>query len=219
MEQTLYPLGFLAALLFGARVVLQWIASEKEQKSVVTKNFWILSIIANLCMTVHSLIQLQLPLMLVQAGQGVLSWRNLDLMGPKPKQRSLPAVIWLLAGIELICLTLFIYRCTFFENWSLMRVPKGPWDHSPEEFAPLMWQIVGIAGIILFASRFWVQWIFAEKKVLSHFSEAFWWISLVGALLSLAYFAKINDIVNLLGPALGLLPYARNLLLVRRGDS
>ena len=39
----IYPLGFLAPLLFGSRVITQWIYSEYQKESVVTRLFWHLS--------------------------------------------------------------------------------------------------------------------------------------------------------------------------------
>jgi lipid-A-disaccharide synthase len=46
----------------------------------------------------------------------------------------------------------------------------------------------------------------------------FWWLSLVGDLMTLAYFTQIYDPVNIVGPALGLIPYIRNLMLLRQSS-
>ena len=43
-----------------------------------------------------------------------------------------------------------------------------------------------------------------------------WYISLVGAAMTLLYFMRIGDPVNLIGPVVGMIPYIRNLILIRR---
>jgi len=48
---------------------------------------------------------------------------------------------------------------------------------------------------------------------------AFWWMSLGGAAMLLAYFAWRKDIVGLIGQGTGFLIYARNLWLLRRAKA
>ena len=43
MEKVWLALGFLAQILFAARFVVQWVASERAHKSVVPLAFWIFS--------------------------------------------------------------------------------------------------------------------------------------------------------------------------------
>ncbi|QLH36144.1 MAG: lipid-A-disaccharide synthase N-terminal domain-containing protein [Parachlamydiaceae bacterium] len=77
----------------------------------------------------------------------------------------------------------------------------------------------GFAGLILFNSRFWIQWWHAEQTQTSTLGRSFWWISLAGALCSIAYFARIQDPVNLIGPVIGMIPYVRNLMLLHKSKS
>ncbi len=44
MEIKLLVLGFTAQILFSARFLVQWIASERAKKSVIPVSFWFLSI-------------------------------------------------------------------------------------------------------------------------------------------------------------------------------
>jgi lipid-A-disaccharide synthase len=69
-------------------------------------------------------------------------------------------------------------------------------------------------GLALFSTRFWIQWWCAEQEKKSYLSGSFWWISLIGESLCLIYFLKIHDPVNSIGPAFGLIPYIRNLMLI-----
>lgn len=78
------------------------------------------------------------------------------------------------------------------------------------------WTAVGLFGQSLFFSRFAVQWIASERRGASHVPVAFWWLSLIGSLLTLAYALHRRDPVFVLGQAFGWLVYTRNLVLIHR---
>jgi lipid-A-disaccharide synthase-like uncharacterized protein len=80
----------------------------------------------------------------------------------------------------------------------------------------VFWLCVGFAGQLLFTSRFLVQWLMSELKGESVFPVAFWYLSLVGGVLLLAYAVSRVDPVIIFGQALGVVVYARNLVLVHR---
>ena len=79
-----------------------------------------------------------------------------------------------------------------------------------------LWLAVGFAGQLLFTSRFLVQWIASERRRQSIIPTAFWWLSLGGAALLLAYAIWREDPVFILGQAFGFVVYTRNLLLIAR---
>lgn len=79
-----------------------------------------------------------------------------------------------------------------------------------------VWLVVGFAGQMLFASRFLVQWIVSERRRQSVIPVAFWWLSLGGAALLLAYAIYRRDPVFILGQAFGFIVYTRNLVLISR---
>lgn len=214
IRSLLYPLGFLASFLFAARVFVQWITSEKKKQSHVSHTFWVISLSANLIMTLHSFIQLQYPICIIQALNAVIAWRNLALMRRSLQTWKAPA-LWM--GLTTIGLTfLFWLQGTLIENTSWMRPPKLPWSQEQAHSILWTWHLIGIAGICLFASRFWIQWWVAERHRISALSRSFWWVSLVGSVLSLAYFFRLHDIVNIVSYGTGLIPYLRNLVLIRR---
>lgn len=83
----------------------------------------------------------------------------------------------------------------------------------------VLWLCIGFAGQALFTSRFLVQWIASERKGESIFPVAFWYLSLTGGLLLLAYAISRVDPVIIAGQALGVVVYGRNLVLVHRKRS
>lgn len=213
----LYSLGFLSSLVFGARFLVQWLDSERKKQSVVTPFFWRLSLLGNCLLLSHVFIQMQLHVFLIQLFNALISWRNLNLMGEK-----IPLKSFLARGGGVLCLGLMVYFSQYAwlgQDAPFFRIPANPWQHSPGQSIPWPWHLFGMAGLLLFNSRFWVQWWSAEKDGKSTLGPAFWWISLIGDGCCLLYFAKISDPVNLIGPALGLIPYLRNLMLISRSRS
>jgi lipid-A-disaccharide synthase-like uncharacterized protein len=79
-----------------------------------------------------------------------------------------------------------------------------------------LWKAIGFAGIGTFGTRFLFQWIYSEKHRESRIPVAFWWQSLVGTILCLAYFLRQQDSVGIAGYVLNIIPYSRNLMLVYR---
>lgn len=203
--QVLYPLGYLSSVLFGVRFLVQWLYSESKGKSVVPPLFWWLSLAGNFALLIHSMIQMQFHVALMQSLNGVVSWRNLDLSGKTPRSFTFTVI---LMGIS--SLTTSLYFILFSREWFAM--PGGGVDLF------FGWHLLGMLGIGLFASRFMLQWWLAEISQRSTLPLIFWWMSLSGALISILYFAKISDPVNLIGPLLGMIPYIRNLMLLYKKE-
>ncbi|TDI28611.1 MAG: lipid A biosynthesis protein [Acidobacteria bacterium] len=78
------------------------------------------------------------------------------------------------------------------------------------------WLILGFSGQGLFASRFLIQWISSERRGKSHIPKIFWYISIVGGLISLSYAIHLGDPPFIFGQSAGVLVYTRNLMLLRR---
>ena len=77
-----------------------------------------------------------------------------------------------------------------------------------------MWVGVGLAGQLLFTSRFLVQWIASERRRESVIPPVFWWLSLGGGVTLLTYALWRQDPVFILGQGMGLVVYFRNLALI-----
>ncbi|XAL99508.1 lipid-A-disaccharide synthase N-terminal domain-containing protein [Phycisphaeraceae bacterium D3-23] len=78
----------------------------------------------------------------------------------------------------------------------------------------VLWVGLGLLGQALFTGRMLVQWLSSERAKRSVVPPAFWWLSLIGAAMLLAYFIWRTDIVGVLGQSAGFLIYARNLWLI-----
>src|SRR5436190_23720219 len=90
------------------------------------------------------------------------------------------------------------------------------WFRMPFQHNYWLWKAIGFAGIGTFGTRFLVQWLYSEKHKESKIPPIFWWQSLAGSLLCLAYFTRQQDSVGVAGYLLNVIPYTRNLVLVYR---
>lgn len=213
-REWLYPLGYIAQLAFGLRFLQQWLASEKQGKSIITIGFWVLSLVGNILLLIHAFIQLQFHLCVIQICNAVISWRNLNLMQKTKQPANLKTVIALMIGLTALTGLLFIVQGYFRTNGVIEWFRLPTWNGEAVRQVGFTWHLVGITGMLLFASRFWVQWWSAEKRHQSYLGLPFWWLSLVGAGLTIIYSLYIGDPVNIIGPAFGLIPYIRNMMLI-----
>jgi lipid-A-disaccharide synthase-like uncharacterized protein len=98
------------------------------------------------------------------------------------------------------------------------RQSRGWWQSMLNVTSPLgvIWVGVGLLGQVLFTGRMVVQWLASERKKESVVPPIFWWMSLIGASMLLAYFLWRRDPVGVLGQAFGWFIYVRNLWLIHR---
>ena len=80
----------------------------------------------------------------------------------------------------------------------------------------LVWMAIGFCGQALFFGRFLVQWLASERKRESVVPVPFWYLSIAGGMVLLAYAIHRRDIVISVGQATGLFVYARNLYFIHK---
>ena len=79
-----------------------------------------------------------------------------------------------------------------------------------------IWLSIGFLGQGLFFGRWVVQWIASEKKAESQVPVSFWYMSLIGGFITLAYAIYREDPVFIAGQGIGSIVYVRNLMLIHR---
>ena len=83
-----------------------------------------------------------------------------------------------------------------------------------ENWAEFWWVAFGLFGQLMFTGRFLVQWIASERARKSVVPLAFWYFSLGGGVILLAYAIYRKDPVFILGQSLGVFIYTRTLWLI-----
>lgn len=196
--------GFLGQLLFSARIVVQWAASERAGRPISPALFWQLSLLGAIALFAYGVMRGDLAIVVGQALVYFIYVRNLHLMG---RWDTLPTVIrWATYVLPLASVGYLAWAAPGSLR-QLVRndVPSGL----------VAW---GIAGQLVFTGRFVVQWILAETRRRSALPGAFWRISLIGSGMIALYAALRRDPVVLVANLAGCAAYARNLVLERRSQ-
>jgi lipid-A-disaccharide synthase-like uncharacterized protein len=79
-----------------------------------------------------------------------------------------------------------------------------------------IWLAIGFLGQGVFFMRWVVQWVASERSARSRVPTAFWYMSLIGGLITLAYAIYRKDPVFIAGQSVGAFVYLRNLMLIYR---
>ncbi len=185
--------GYAGQGFFFSRFLLQWIASEKREESVVPVYFWYLSLGGAFFLLSYSL-HIRDPVFIVGQTIGLLIY---------------------LRNLSLIC------SLRFYEKWwfwggsaAVLGCFALIFGYGAELGKGKL--SLGFAGQVIFTARFVIQWYASEKKGHSFVPTLFWYTSLLGGLLLLWYAIQIKSPVFILGQSLGAFVYTRNLLLIKR---
>src|SRR6476646_10171786 len=74
-----YAIGLLAQLLFSARLLLQWVISERKREVLSPTSFWITSIIASILLMIYGVLRQDLVIIGGQLISYFIYLRNLHL--------------------------------------------------------------------------------------------------------------------------------------------
>ena len=199
----IYVIGFLAQVFFSARILLQWILSERAKKVISPAIFWQLSIVGSYLLFVYGWLRDDFAIILGQIISYYIYIWNLD---KKHQWKKLPFIIRTLLLLTPVAAILYMLKDAsafvdqFFRN----------------EKIPLWLLIYGSMGQIIFTLRFVYQRIYSNRKDESLLPIGFWVISLLGALIIVSYAIYRRDPVLILGKSTGLFAYSRNIYLSMR---
>ena len=202
----IYVIGFLAQVFFSARILLQWILSERAKKVISPAIFWQLSIVGSYLLFVYGWLRDDFAIILGQIISYYIYIWNLD---KKHQWKKLPFIIRTLLLLTPVAAILYMLKDAsafvdqFFRN----------------EKIPLWLLIYGSMGQIIFTLRFVYQWIYSKRKDESLLPIGFWVISLFGSLIIVSYAIYRRDPVLILGQSTGLIADSRNIYLSRRAGN
>ena len=201
----IYAIGFLSQMLFSARIIIQWVQSEKLNQVVTPVIFWQLSLIASFLLFVYGWLRNDFVIMLGQALTYFIYIRNLQLQNFWKK---LP-----LAFRIFFITTPFLFIIYSFNNnvFDLALLFKN-------ENIPPWLVILGSIAQLIFTGRFIYQWIYSENKKTSMLPLGFWILSITGSSLIIIYAVLRKDPVLLTGHIFGSIVYIRNIQLIKKSN-
>ncbi|MFA9371784.1 MAG: lipid-A-disaccharide synthase N-terminal domain-containing protein [Labilibaculum antarcticum] len=199
----IYTIGFIAQALFSARLIVQWIKSEKAGKTLSPVLFWQLSILASWMLFIYGLLREDFAIIMGQVIAYSIYIRNLHIQN---NWKTLPILTRLIAVVTPIVVLLFMLKNWEFHYQQLFK----------NEDIPALLLLWGVAGQIIFTFRFVYQWIYSERKGESILPLGFWVISIIGSIMILSYAVYRKDPVLFFGQGFGMLVYSRNIVLIRK---
>lgn len=199
----IFTLGLFAQLLFAARMLVQWILSEKNRQVENPTAFWILGLCGSLLFLLYGWLRNDFALILGQLiGYYVYIWN----LGAKGVWRKLGR--WRPLGVGLLLLVPLAVLTPFLVHW-----PDVSKTLFRNQDIPQVLLLFGIAGQIVFSTRFLYQALYSVRHKASSLPVGFWLISAIGAAMILVYGIFRRDPVLILAESFGLFTYIRNLML------
>lgn len=197
-EGIILAIGFLAQTFFSARILVQWILSERAKRVLSPAVFWMLSLAGSFLLCVYGWLRDDFSIVF---GQFISYYIYLWNLNEKGIWQKLPAAIrWFFLGMPGIALcgalrdiSGFVHA--FFQNAKI----------------PLPLILFGLVGQLLFTCRFVYQWVYSYRRRESALPPGFWWMSVAGSSVILIYGWWRADLVLIVGQSVGLVAYVRNL--------
>ena len=207
----IYLLGFVAQGLFSARVLVQWLMSEKQKKVVSPTIFWVLSLIASIVYFVYAYLRSDFSIMMgLFISYFIYLW-NIGAKGVWKKMHGavrIPLLTFLLA-LPFVAVSVLFLRDPQAAVENLFR----------NDLIPMWMVVMGTSGQLVFTIRFIYQFIYSSRRHESLLPVGFWIISLVGSTILVTYGMLRHDWVLLVGQAIGLVTYVRNLMIWHKNEA
>lgn len=196
-------IGFLAQAFFSARILVQWIMSERAKKVLSPSLFWIFSLAGAYLLCLYGWLRDDFSIVFGQFISYYIYLWNLKVKGVWQRVNKQLRLLLITTPIVAICFVtsnadVFISR--FIHN----------------EEVPLWLLLFGSAGQFIFTMRFVYQWYYSHRLGMSKLPALFWIMSLVGSLSIVSYGVIRHDIVLIVGQSFGVVAYTRNLCLIHK---
>lgn len=195
--------GLVAQAAFSARFLVQWVLSERARRSLLPVHFWFFSVAGSVLLLAYAAHQRDAVIALGQIVGLAIYLRNIELVQRAARGRAI-SFLWLWLGLAGLALVAGLIS------------HEAPVAKAAVERAAPLWFALGFIGQALFTGRFVVQLYASERAQASVNPVQFWYLSLSGSLLLLAYALHTGDAVIILGQSFGLIVYLRNLALIRK---
>jgi lipid-A-disaccharide synthase-like uncharacterized protein len=197
-----YTIGFVAQGFFSARILAQWIMSERRRRVVSPVIYWAFSLAGSILLFIYGWLRDDFSIILGQLISYYIYIWNLNAKGAWKK---LPSVLrFAIAALPIVALVFLLHDAGAFVDTFL---------HNDK--VPLWLLVFGSAGQVIFTVRFIYQWYYSYRRHHSILPVGFWIISLVGSGIIVSYGIVRLDPVLIIGQSVGFIAYSRNIVLYK----
>lgn len=202
-DYLIYGLGFFAQSLFGARILVQWIQSERQGKVVSPTLFWIFSLCGSFLFLIYGVLRQDAVILFGQTLSFYIYIRNLQL---KKFWRQIP----LPGRVVIMPLPFVLFSLLIYGDPEAVQNIFNKFDFTDSII------LIGSMGQLLLNFRYLYQWYFSERAKESLLPLGFWIISAVASIMIVFYGFNRLDPVLLVAQSMGFCAYMRNIYLSSR---
>lgn len=199
-DTVMFAIGFLAQGFFSARILVQWIMSERSHRVVSPNIYWVCSLVGSVLLFTYGWLRDDFSIILGQVLSYYIYIWNLNAKG-----------IWHRVHLLFRLLILLLPLVAFLRMAS--DLPAFVTTFLRNEKVPLPLLIWGSLGQVIFTIRFVYQWYYSYRRHQSILPLGFWTISLVGSGIIISYGIFRLDPVIIIGQSFGFVAYIRNIVL------
>ncbi len=199
-DMAIYAVGFLAQGFFSARILIQWILSERSKRIESPTAYWVCSVIGSWLLFAYGCLRDDFSIILGQFVSYYIYLWNLNRKGAWRGIHILLRALLVLTPVVVAVLAMHdasAFVAEFFDN----------------DEVPLWLLIFGTSGQIIFTLRFVYQWLYSRHAGESALPIGFWVLSLTGSAMIVIYGIIRLDPVLILGQSVGFVAYSRNIVL------
>lgn len=200
-----YIIGLIAQVFFSARMLVQWILSEKQKRVVSPVLYWLFSLIGAYLLCVYGWLRNDFSIIL---GQFISFYIYIWNLNDKGMWHRIPTLLQVVLGLTPIVAALFVLNdfSAFVDSFF------------KDEDIPAWLITFGSVGQVIFTLRFVYQWYYSRKVGESVLPVGFWIQSLIGSLMILTYAIIRLDPILILSQSTGFIVYTRNIMLGRKAN-
>jgi lipid-A-disaccharide synthase-like uncharacterized protein len=198
----IYTIGFGAQLIFGIRMAVQWLQSEKKGRTESPVIFWQLSLLGSFLLLLYGGLRNDLVIIIGQTLSYFIFIRNLSLNNSW-NSILLPFRI-LIVSVPLLVILWIAGNDDEIIGFSLSTITYD------------LFFYLGLTGQLLMSFRFIQQWYFSEKEKKSILPLSFWYTTLIASLMIIVYAVVRYDPVLILAQIFSLLSAIRNIQLFKK---
>ena len=181
----IYAVGFLAQLFFSARILIQWILSERAHRIVSPSAYWICSLAGSWLLFLYGWLRDDFAIILGQLLSYYIYLWNLNLKGLYRRIPRLVRIV-LLATPVAVVMAIAGHAEQFVTNFL------------QNDDVPFRLLLFGTLGQAVFSLRFVYQWIYSFRHGESSLPTGFWVMSLVGSGMIICYgLLRLNPVLIL----------------------
>ena len=232
MSVIIFLIGLLAQFFYTARVLVQWIKSERARRVVSPTLFWIFSIAGSMLLFLYGYLRQDFSIIFGEfLSYYIYMWnlhskgvyRKINLRVSQHDEADAPLsldyakhqftrwgnqlgtlVMLAQASLPVIVIAGFIAdRQDFMASF----IYKSD--------LPLIAILWGSTGQFIYKMRFVYQWWYSHRHGESLLPRLFWWMAVIGSLIIISYGIYRRDWILILGQ-IGIVASIRNLILGRR---